>query len=112
LADGRTAAFDCGFTQPLRSWLEITGTEGSVFVPKMWAPERQATYTVRREGREAEEVVVEGEDQIARMIDGFSRSVLEGKPVHPAPEEAVRTLRVLDALARSAREGREVAVER
>jgi xylose dehydrogenase (NAD/NADP) len=110
LADGRTASFDCGFTQPLRSWLEITGTEGSVFVPQMWVPGPRASYLIRREGREPEEIVVEGEDQIAHMIDHFSQSVMEKTPVRPAPEEAVRTLRVLDALARSAREGRELPV--
>ena len=27
-ADGRIATFDCGFTHPLRQWLEITGTTG------------------------------------------------------------------------------------
>jgi predicted dehydrogenase len=110
LADGRTASFDCGFTQPLRTWLEITGTEGTVFVPEMWVPGPRANFLIRREGRAAEEVVVEGENQIAHMINGFSRSVLEGTPVRPAADEAVRTLRVLDALARSARESREVAV--
>jgi D-xylose 1-dehydrogenase (NADP+, D-xylono-1,5-lactone-forming) len=110
LADGRTASFDCGFTQPLRGWLEITGTEGSVFVPEMWVPGPRATYLVRREGRDPEENIAEGEDQIAQMISHFSRSVLEGTPLRPSPEEAVRTLRVLDALAKSAREGREVAV--
>jgi predicted dehydrogenase len=110
LADGRTAAFDCGFTQPLRGWLEFAATEGSVFVPEMWVPGARANYVVRREGREPEEVVVEDANQIGLMINDFSRSVLEGSPVRPDPEEAVKTLRILDALARSAREGREVAV--
>jgi predicted dehydrogenase len=110
LADGRTASFDCGFTQPHRTWLEITGTRGSIFVPEMWVPGPRASFQVRREGHDPVEAAFEDEDQIARMIDGFSRSVLEGTPVRPAPEEAVKTLRVLDALARSAREGREVDV--
>jgi xylose dehydrogenase (NAD/NADP) len=108
LADGRTGSFDCGFAQPLRKWFEITGSEGSVFVPQMWVPGPKGNYFICRQDGEPEEVVIEGADQIARMIDGFSRSVLEGTPVRPEPEEAVRTLRVLDALARSAREGGEV----
>jgi predicted dehydrogenase len=41
------------------------------------------------------------------MIEDFSLAVLEDRPVQPDPEEAVRTLRVLDALARSAQEERE-----
>ena len=37
-------------------------------------------------------------------------SVLLNEPVNSAPLDAVRTLQVLDALARSAREGRTVEV--
>ncbi|HVS34013.1 MAG TPA: Gfo/Idh/MocA family oxidoreductase [Gemmataceae bacterium] len=110
MADGRVGAFDCGFTMPLRAWMEITGSEGVVHVPDLWLPGPRATFTVRRPGRPEEEFAVEGEDQIARMIDDFSRAVLFGEPLRPAPDEAVRTLRVVDALARSAREGRETTV--
>ena len=109
-ADGRLASFDCGFTMPLRSWLEITGTEGVIHVPEMWVPSSpRATFTIRR-GDRTDKVVIEGEDQIQHMIEDFGRSVLEGVPVRPSPDEAVKTLRVLDALARSAREGKEVAM--
>jgi D-xylose 1-dehydrogenase (NADP+, D-xylono-1,5-lactone-forming) len=110
LADGRAGVFDCGFTLPLRGWLEVVGTTGTVFVPDLWLPGTRATYQVRREGRPLEEVAIEGHDQVAHMLDDFGRAVRDGVPVEPAPAEAVRTLRVLDALARSAREGRAVAV--
>lgn len=103
--NGCSAAFDCGFTMPLRGWLEITGTEGVVRVPEMWLPGPRAEYTVERVGKMPEEITAAGENQIVHMIDDFSRAVLEKKPVRPDPEEAVKTLRVLDALARSAREG-------
>jgi hypothetical protein len=110
-ADGRTAAFDCGFTLPQRSWLEITGTRGVVRVPAMWVPPRRATFEIRREGkRGVDEVLVEGHDQIQQMLENFGRYVHEGKEVSPAPEEAVKTLKVLDALGRSAREKGEVDV--
>jgi predicted dehydrogenase len=112
LADGRVGSFDCGFTLPLRGWLEITGSEGRVWVPEMWVPRTGAGFVIHREGRAPEEVAIDGEDQIAHMIEDFGRSVLEGTPVQPPPEEAVRTLRVLDALAQSAREGREIDVAR
>ncbi|HXG13378.1 MAG TPA: Gfo/Idh/MocA family oxidoreductase [Gemmataceae bacterium] len=108
--DGRAGTFDCGFTLPLRQWLEITGTEGVVRVPDMWLPGQRAVFTVEREGQPAEEVAVEGEDQIVHMLENFGRAVLQGEPVRSPPEEAVKTLRVLDALAKSAREGRPVDV--
>jgi predicted dehydrogenase len=44
------------------------------------------------------------------MIDDFSAAVLDDTPVRPDPEQAVKTLRVLDALAQSAREERETDV--
>jgi predicted dehydrogenase len=110
LADGRAGAFDCGFTMPVRGWLEVVGAEGVVYVPDMWVPGPRATFTVRREGKPDEEIAIEGEDQIVRMIENFSAAALDGRPACPPPDEAVKTLRVLDALARSAREGREATV--
>jgi len=111
LADGRVGSFDCGFRLPYRGWLEITGTEGLVFVPDMWLPPPRAHFEIRRDGTyDIEQVVVEGEDQIQHMLENFGRCVLEGKPVTPPPDEAVKTLRVLDALATSARQGMVVSI--
>jgi predicted dehydrogenase len=110
LDDDRVGTFDCGFTLPLRGWVEITGTEGLVRIPDLWIPGSRATFTIMRDGRSPEEVVIEGADQIALMVENFSRAILEDTPVRPDPEQAVRTLRVLDALARSAQEEHELDV--
>lgn len=109
-ADGRMAAFDCGFTLPLRGQLEITGTEGVIWTPEMWVPGQRAVSLVRRHHRADEEIVFDGDDQIQHMIEDFGRAVLQGEPARPDPEEAVKTLLVLDALAQSAREGKIVEV--
>jgi predicted dehydrogenase len=109
-SEDRMGAFDCGFTLPQRSWLEIAGTEGVVTIPEMWVPPARATYRIQRPGKTIEEVVIEGEDQVAHMIENFGRAVLLKQPVNAAPEEAVQTLRVLDALARSAQEERTIIV--
>lgn len=110
LADGRMASFDCGFTLPLRGHLEIVGSAGVIWVPHMWLPPPRASFFLRREGHAEEEISVEGEDQIQHMIENFGRAVLHGEPARPAPEEAVRTLQVLDALAWSARQGKPIEV--
>src|SRR5262249_15252105 len=102
--------FDCGFASPMRQWLEITGTDGVIRVPRMWLPEAEASFAIEREGAEAEAVRTPGHDQIALMLDDFSRAVLRGEAVRPDPEEAVKTLRVLNALARSAEQGGAVEV--
>jgi len=109
-AGGQLACFDCGFTMPVRQRMEIAGTEGVVSVPEMWVPGARATYLVRREARPVEEVLIEGEDQMQHMIEDLGRAILDKTPVYPDPTEAVRSLRVMDALARSAREGKPVSI--
>jgi predicted dehydrogenase len=111
LADGRVGTFDCGFTLPMRQWLEITGTDGVLHVPEMWLPGRRATWTIERLEQESEELTFVGEDQIQHMIEDFGRAILDGEPLQPDPDEAVKTLRVLDALAASARAGKEMPVK-
>src|SRR5262249_10234881 len=103
--------FDCGFTSSFRGWLELTGTEGTVVVPDMWLPPPSAAFSIHREGKPPEKIVIEGHDQIVYMIDNFSLSILRDQPVSSPPDEAVRTLRVLDALAESAGTGVKIPVK-
>ncbi len=110
-ADGRLASFDCGFTHCYRQWLEIVGGTGVVHVHDMWVPPARAAFEVRREGSlDVEVFAIEGQDQIQCMLENFGRFVLDKQPVTPPPEEAVKTLRVLDAMALSAKEGRVVEI--
>jgi predicted dehydrogenase len=113
-ADGRTASFDCGFTHPLRTWVEVVGSEATVRVPNLWIPDDRAAYEVIRQqgdfGHTVEVVETPGENQMVHMLDDFAAAVAERREPDPNPDEAVKSLRVLDALAKSAREGREVEV--
>jgi predicted dehydrogenase len=109
-ADGRAASFECGFTMPLRQHVEIVGPEGVLWIRDLWLPPKKAKLKLRREGKREKTFVVAGEDQVVHMIDHFSRAVLKDRPASPDPREGVRTLRVLDALARSARAGHMVDV--
>ena len=109
-ADGRIAGFDCGFTLPMRQHLHVTGTKGVIRIPQMWVPDLgQAGYEVQLEKCVETTVDVPGQ-QIARMIEHFGEAITMGQPIAPSPIEAVKTLRVCDALARSARDGRVVDV--
>ena len=108
--DGRSAAFDCGFTLPLRGWLEIVGTKGTIRVPRMWLPLERASWQVELDNEPPVEHAIEGEDQMVHMLDDFAQAVWANREPSPSPEEAVKTLQVLDALSRSAREGREIDV--
>ncbi len=108
-ADGRTASFDCGFTLPLRQHMEITGAKGVITIPQMWLPEAQAGYDVQVN----DQLVRHNcpcSNQIVCMLDEFAAAVNENREPKPDSRQAVATLRVLDALAKSARENRIVEV--
>ncbi|GIW83057.1 MAG: oxidoreductase [Gemmatales bacterium] len=107
----RFASFDCGFTVPTRQHLEITGTNGVLSIDDMWIPPDPAEFHIFRDDDSVERFTVEGEDQIVHMIENFGRSVLEGVPLPVDPQEAVKTLCVLDALAESARKGSPIAIK-
>jgi predicted dehydrogenase len=109
-SDGGMASFDCGFVHPMRQWLEIVGENGTLRVPEMWVPRDPADFELYRDSVAIERIGAGGSDQIQCMLENFSHYVLDSAPVEPAPEEAVKTLRVLDALAQSAREGRAVEI--
>jgi len=113
-ADGRTATFDCGFTHPLRTQVEIVGTTGTIRIPNQWIPDDAAAFEIHRQdgdfGIKVETVTTPGHDQIVCMIDDFAAAVHGGKECEPNPSEAILTAKVLDALAKSARSGAEVAV--
>jgi predicted dehydrogenase len=109
--DGGVATFDCGFVHPMRQWLEVVGETGTLGVAEMWVPRERPDFEISHDGR-TERISGAGADQIQCMLENFSRYVLDGTPAQPDPEEAVKTLRVLDALARSAREGQAVEVSR
>lgn len=113
-ADGRTCNFDCGFTHPLRTWVEIVGSEHVVRVPNMWIPDDRAVFQVVRQngdfGDTIEEVETPGQNQMVHMLDDFAAAVREKREPYPNPDEAVKSLKVMDALRRSAAEGREVPV--
>lgn len=113
-ADGRTATFDCGFTHPLRTQVEIVGTTGTIRIPNQWIPDNAATFEIIRQdgdfGLKTETVTTPGQDQIVHMIDDFAAAVHAERDCEPNPSEAILTAKVLDALAKSARTGVEVAV--
>ncbi len=109
-ADGRMASFDCGFTMPVRMGFEIVGNNAVMEIPNMWLPEQHAGFHIHRQGN-TEHYYVPGYDQIALMHDNFSQAILnKNSDGYPCPMEAVKTLKILDALAKSAQEGREIKV--
>jgi len=110
-ADGRMATFDCGFTAPLRGWLEIAGTKGVIAVSDMWQPAHEATFELTLNETSAQIIATPGANQIVCMLDDFASAVRENREPMTSPKEAIRNAKVIDALLLSAKEKRIVNVE-
>lgn len=103
-AEGRAIA-ECGFHVPFRSCVEVVGEKGVLVVEAPWVPSDAARLVVNGEVIQAEPA-----NQYTRQFEHFSRAILDGVRPRYDAEDAVLQMRVLDAIIRSARSGRQESV--
>ena len=111
-ADDRTASFDCSFTMSRGAWLELAGTAGALWVNGFVVPssEEGASFTVGNHPGSGELHEVGPCVQEAKMIERFSGIVESGELDPSLAKDAVDTVRVCCALAKSAATGKIVEV--
>lgn len=110
---GRLAVVEASFTSALQQTFTVVGTEGAIELPQdAFIPwERDAWFRLRGVDEEEGSVeVVPGADEYQLMVEHFADAVLEKVGLEFLPAESVENMRVLDALARAAREGHAVKV--
>lgn len=89
--------------------LVVHGTEGRVLATRTTRPHLQGEVQVL--GRSGEQrFAVDTGDCFRRTVGDFAGALLGGRPVTPSGEDALTSVRVVDALVTSAREGRTVAL--
>jgi xylose dehydrogenase (NAD/NADP) len=101
-----TAVFDSSFRLPYRTHLEITGENGIISIPKPWLPDHEAVWSLNDEI-----LAMPVENQYVTMFEHFSQSVLRAQPPSYGPDDAVRQMRVIDAVFRSIQSGRSEPIE-
>lgn len=101
---GAVALFDCAFNLPYRLGVEVVGTTGRLWIPHMWLPPERARFEIIQDDECREIITLPEAHQVVAMVEHFSAAVLEGRDPLPGPEEGVKTMRVLDALAQSVRQ--------
>lgn len=100
---GVLSQIDCSFENPYRCSLEVVGTRGAIELPNAYLP-GDAPEIHLRAGTAMERISVAAADQYAEMVDHFARSVITGQPLAPPAESGLANMRVLDAIARAARD--------
>ncbi len=104
---------DCSFEMPLRRCYDVIGAEGVLRVERAYNPTDAFRAHVLHLGHDCEPLEtfdVGAINSYTRMIEDFSRAVIEGRDPLYTGEDGVRNMRVIDALYRAAREGGTVEV--
>lgn len=101
---GTTATIYSGFRSPLRTWLEVIGSEGSLTVPNPFKPGIRETLELERHGR-IEAIEVAGSPELfVRQIEHFEHSALDGAPSVVTLADSRAAAATLSALLGSARD--------
>lgn len=107
-SDGRTAAFEAGFVSAHQQTFTVSGDAGIIELPHdAFIPwEQDAQYTIRGIEDESGTVhTVPGADEYQIMVEHFSDAVLKSNSLSHPPQDSINTMRVMDALLRSAQKG-------
>jgi D-xylose 1-dehydrogenase (NADP+, D-xylono-1,5-lactone-forming) len=102
------AQFDCGFRTPDRDELEVVGEEGSLFLDDPWHC-RTPVIEVRRDGAR-DEIAFEPVDSYRLELENLSDAIAGAAPPLLGREDALGQARAIEALYRSADEGRAVSL--
>jgi xylose dehydrogenase (NAD/NADP) len=112
---GCLATVEASFVSALQQTYAVFGSDGAIELPQdAFVPwDRDALFSLR--GRDEEvgtEQTVEGSDEYQIMVEHFSEAILGRTSLDYTPEDSVKNMEVLDALAQAAQTGRSVTLQR
>ncbi len=103
---GRVAVIDCGLRISRRQEYEVVGTQGRLTVPAAFLPGTADAEIHLVRGTESSVLTVPGVDEYQCMVEQFGDAVLSDSPPGLSPDDAVGTVRVIEALHASLGSGR------
>jgi predicted dehydrogenase len=109
--DERLAHFHSSFGEEPISTFTLFGEDGWLRITSAFRPDAEARLTVCRHGR-PEEQTFPPSDQYAAELAYFSSCILEDRQPEPSGIEGLQDVRIIEAIYRSARDGRPVTLPR
>ncbi len=100
--NGVLAEFDCSFEQPYRCSYILIGSKGAIEVPDAYLPPARPTARLRT-GESAQDLVFDGHNQYAEMVDAFARSIDNKGVLVDSAEDGLAQMVALDAILAAAR---------
>jgi len=109
--DDRLAHMHTGFGEEPASWFTILGEEGWIHVTNAFTANAASQVVTMVRGRR-EQHDLEADDEFAGTLATFSTAVREDRPPEPSGVEGLQDTRLIEAIYRSARDGRPVTLPR
>ena len=109
--DERLAHFHSSFGEEPASAYTVFGEEGWLRVSPAFVHDVESHMVVSRQGRR-EEFTFSATDQFAAEIDYFSECILNDRQPEPSGIDGLQDVRIIEAIYRSARDGRPVTLPR
>lgn len=106
-ANGLLAQFESGFRSPYRTWMEVVGTRGSLYVASPFKPADRAFITLNY-GDRSEQIEVNAGHLYQGEIADMEDAVLDGKPQRIPLEDSRNNVALILACLESARTGQVV----
>ena len=113
--EGCIGTMSSSFKANAQGRYEVIGTRGTIEVPRGIIPglttrlSETIIVIMDADGRRREETLPAA-DHYQLMIEAFGDAILSGKPAPRTPAQSLGNMRVLDAIARAARDGIVVAI--
>lgn len=98
------AQLDCGFNSPVRSHMEIVGSEGVLDVPSPFKPGIKERLLLRR-GDKTEVIEVAGQELYSGEVEDMAEAVISGKPPRVSLADSRGNTTTILALLESAETG-------
>lgn len=110
-ADSGLATFEASFISALQQTYCVVGSDGAIELPhNAFIPwENDAVFFLRgRDQEDGQRHVVKGADEYQLMAEHFADAVMGKTKIKYPPDDSIRNMQVLDALAQAARTGQTV----
>jgi glucose-fructose oxidoreductase len=109
--DERLAHFHTSFGEEPRSTLTVFGEEAFIEITNAFDLRQPMQLRLVRRG-ERQEQTLDASDEVAAAISAFSSAIRDDRQPEPSAVEGLQDVRVVEAIYRSARDGRPVTLPR
>ncbi len=111
--NGILAHINCAFVLPLRRYYTVVGATGSLTANRTYNPQGDRPARIIQLGADREPVEtydVGKHNSYTLLVEEFNRAIIDDREPEYPGEDAVKNMRVIDAIYRAAREGGTVTV--